>query len=75
MTLRELESLARSGHLKAEAPNQAELDALVASGAARLIDAKNSSLSTESRFDLAYGAAHAFCRAALRWHGYRTDQR
>ncbi len=29
----------------------------------------------ESRFDLAYGAAHALCLAALRYHGYRPSKR
>jgi hypothetical protein len=29
----------------------------------------------ESRFDLAYNAAHAFSLAALRWHGYRPDKK
>jgi hypothetical protein len=29
----------------------------------------------ESRFDLAYNAAHSFCLAALRWHGYRPSNR
>ena len=29
----------------------------------------------ESRFDLAYNAAHARCLAALRWHGYRPADR
>jgi hypothetical protein len=29
----------------------------------------------ESRFDLAYNAAHALCLAALRWHGYRPTNR
>jgi hypothetical protein len=32
-------------------------------------------LSRESRFDLAYNAAHAFSLAALRWHGYRSENR
>ena len=32
-------------------------------------------LSLESRFDLAYNAAHALCLAALRWHGYRSTNR
>lgn len=27
------------------------------------------------RFDLAYNAAHAFSLAALRWHGYRSENR
>ncbi len=29
----------------------------------------------ESRFDLAYNAAHAMCLAALRRHGYRSGNR
>jgi hypothetical protein len=29
----------------------------------------------ESRFDLAYNAAHALCLAALRWHGFRPANR
>lgn len=32
-------------------------------------------LSLESRFDLAYNAAHAFALAALRRRGYRSDHR
>ncbi len=32
-------------------------------------------LGIESRFDLAYNAAHALCLAALRWHGYRSGNR
>ena len=31
--------------------------------------------SLESRFDLAYNAAHSLCLAALRWHGYRSANR
>jgi len=45
------------------------------SGHARLKDGLNSSLSLESRFDLAYNAAHAMCLASLRWHGYRPSNR
>lgn len=32
-------------------------------------------LAVESRFDLAYNAAHSLCLAALRWHGYRSTNR
>jgi type I restriction enzyme M protein len=32
-------------------------------------------LALESRFDLAYDAAHALSFAALRWHGYRSGNR
>lgn len=61
--------------MRAEPPDKREFDGLVRSGHARLRDALNTSLSIESRFDLAYNAAHAFCLAALRWHGYRSSNR
>lgn len=61
--------------LRAEPPDKREFEGLVRSGHARLRDALNESLSIESRFDLAYNAAHAFCLAALRWHGYRSSNR
>jgi|SRR5579872_6624155 len=41
----------------------------------RLQDAQVLTLSLDSRFDLAYNAAHAFSLAALRWHGYRSEHR
>jgi len=61
--------------LRAEAPDAAELAGLIRSGLARLNDAGNTSLSLESRFDLAYNAAHALCLAALRRKGYRSSNR
>ena len=61
--------------LRTEPPDKREFEGLVRSGHARLRDALNESLSIESRFDLAYNAAHAFCLAALRWHGYRSSNR
>ena len=42
---------------------------------ARLHDAQNTTLALESRFDLAYNAAHAMCLAALRRMGYRASNR
>lgn len=44
-------------------------------GEGSLADARNESLALSSRFDLAYNAAHAFSLAALRCHGYRSDNR
>ena len=41
----------------------------------RLRDAGNPANGLESRFDLAYNAAHGLCLAALRWHGYRPANR
>ena len=61
--------------LKAEPPDAAESTGLLRTGRARLHDAANPALSLESRFDLAYNAAHALCRAALRRKGYRPSQR
>ncbi|MFO8024310.1 hypothetical protein [Thiohalophilus sp.] len=41
----------------------------------RLKDAQVEALSEESRFLLAYDAAHTLATAALRWHGYRSENR
>ena len=71
----ELENLARIGKLKAEAGEPSEMEGLAVSGKARLKDAKNAMLAFESRFDLAYNAAHALSLAALRGHGYRSENR
>lgn len=71
-----LERLAASGGaLAAEAPDASEVAGLLRSGRARLADARNAALSPESRFDLAYNAAHALCLAALRHQGYRPKHR
>lgn len=71
-----LENLAGTGKpLLAEAPDAAEFAGLLRSGRARLNDARNAALSLESRFDLAYNAAHALCLAALRRHGFRARHR
>ena len=73
MPRKELDNLARVGKLKAEPAAEAETAGLIRSGLLRLRDAKMSSLSLESRFDLAYNAAHALSLAALRRHGYRSE--
>lgn len=75
MTSTELENLARMGQLKTEPGDQKEFDGLVSSGRAWLNDARNTDLAPESRFELAYSAAHVLSLAALRWHGYRSDNR
>ena len=48
---------------------------MVSAALARLQDASNQANAIESRFDLAYNAAHGLCLAALRWHGYRPGNR
>lgn len=75
MTSSPLDNLVRIGQLKVESPAQGEFDGLVRSGHVRLTDAKNAALGLESRFDLVYNAAHALSLAALRWHGYRSENR
>ena len=69
------DDLVAIGKLKVEAPAPAELEGLLRSGTARLEDATNEALSLESRFDLAYNAAHAFSLAALRARGLRAEGR
>lgn len=75
MPLPELDNLVGTGQLKKEPPSVEEFEGLVRSGKARLADAKNTTLAFDSRFDLAYNAAHSLALAALRWHGYRAEKR
>jgi hypothetical protein len=44
-------------------------------GRSLLEDAGRESNSLESRFSLVYGASHALASAALRVHGYRSENR
>ena len=48
---------------------------MLASARRALADAQSKSISRDSQFDLAYGAAHRFALAALRLHGYRSENR
>jgi len=70
-----LEKLASTGLLKHEAPGREEIAGLLRTAAIRLKDARRTTNAPESRFDLAYNAAHALALAALRIHGFRTDKR
>jgi hypothetical protein len=71
-----LENLAtQSPQLVAEPWDEREYQGLIKSGQTRLNDVQNETLSTESRFDLSYNAAHALCLAALRRQGYRAKNR
>lgn len=75
MTNRELDNLVRTGKLKPEPAAKTELEGLLRSGSRRLADAERTDLSLESRFDLAYNAAHALALAALQATGYRSGSR
>jgi hypothetical protein len=75
MTLAHLDNLVKTNNLKTEPADQKEFDGMVISAKRRLQDANVESLSDDSCFSLAYGAAHALSLASMRWHGYRSDNR
>jgi hypothetical protein len=71
----ELDNLVRIGRLKTEPASRSEFVGMVNSARTRLVDAQNESLDPDSRFDLAYGAAHRLALVALRHKGYRAENR
>lgn len=75
MSLPELDNLVRRGQLKTEPRNENEVRRLLAMARTRLADARQTGVSREGRFTSAYNAAHAAALAALRWHGYRSENR
>jgi len=75
MSSRELENLARIGQLKTEQRNEAEFKRMLEMARTRLADAQLDRVSQEGRFTSVYNAAHAAALAALRWHGYRSENR
>ena len=75
MANEKLDALVKIGTLHVESSDTEEVESLVLSAKVRLIDATNSALSIESRFDLAYNASHSLALAALRKSGYRSSKR
>lgn len=75
MSLTALDNLVRIGQLKAEPRNDAEIRRMLSMAHTRLQDALLPSLSLEGRLTSAYNAAHGGALAALRWHGYRCENR
>lgn len=76
MTNSPLENLSGPGKpLASEPPDAKELEGLRRSGELRLKDSRDPGLALESRFDLAYNAAHALSLAALRRCGFRPRHR
>lgn len=71
----ELSNLVKICKLKVEKSSQREFDGLLRSARERSTDASNVALSLASRFTLAYDASHALALAALRAHGYRSEDR
>ena len=70
-----LASLAKIGQLKAEPASALDIERLLAMAHKHLDDAKRESNSLEGRFISAYSVGHAAGLAALRWHGYRSENR
>ena len=75
MSKAELDNLVKIRQLKDEPPTRNEYLGMLAAARSRLKDAQNKDLDPDSRFDLAYGAAHRFALAALRREGYRSENR
>jgi len=73
--MNELDNLVKINQLKVEAADATEFAGMLRAGDIKLTDCQVAGLSEDSQFSLAYGAAHAFALAALRWHGYRSDKR
>jgi len=70
-----LDNLVKIQQLNRESPDQTEFDGMISAAITKLQDVKLRGLSVDSQFTLAYGAAHALALAALRWHGYRSENR
>ncbi len=75
MAAEALANLARIGQLKVEARNPAEVLRMLKLAKTRLADAQLANVSVDGRFASSYGAGHAAALAALRWHGYRSENR
>ncbi len=70
-----LENLIKIGQLKHEPANTLDIQRLLGMARKHLDDARRESNSLEGRFISAYSVAHAAGLAALRWHGYRSENR
>jgi hypothetical protein len=75
MSSENLDNLVKIGQLKAGPSTDDEIKGLIRRGLVKIADYKRAELSVDSRFDLAYNAAHALCLAALRRAGYRSENR
>lgn len=70
-----LSNLAKIRQLKQEPASETETQRLLEMATRHLQDAQQTSVSVEGRFLSAYSAAHATALAALRWHGFRSENR
>ena len=70
-----LDRLVSAGQLKAEPRNDTEIQRMLTLARTRLRDSGLGAVSVEGRFTSIYNAGHAAALAALRWHGYRSENR
>lgn len=75
MTLEALSNLAKIGKIKAEPMNRAEIERMLVMARKRLADSSYPQVSQEGRFTSVYNAIHVAALTALRWHGYRSENR
>jgi hypothetical protein len=75
MTHPDLERLADRRLILRDVVSPSEIEHLVISGEQSLADAIRGKISVQSRFILAYDAAHSFALAALHREGYRSSSR
>lgn len=59
MSNSQLENLVKTHQLEIETADEDEIETMIAAGNNKLTDAQNSDNSIDSRFGLAYSAAHA----------------
>lgn len=70
-----LDNLVKIGQLRREPDNEAEVRGLLRSARSHPADAQLEQVSLDGRFAGVYSACHAAALAALRWHGYRSENR
>ncbi len=73
--MKHLQNLEKIGQLKRESSDPLEIENLLTSADTKLKDSDLPGLSKISQFEIAYTAAFNNSLAALRWHGYRADNR
>jgi hypothetical protein len=75
MTLEYLDNLVKIRKLNQEPADQTQIDGLIGLANERLSDIEAPGISRAGKFSAAYATAHSLALAALRWHGYRSDNR
>ena len=70
-----LDNLVKIRQLSVGSATATEVEKLIERGLKKLRDSKRVDLDPESQFDLVYNAAHALSLAALRYAGYRSENR